>query len=301
MMKKRIAIVAGGTDGIGKEIAAGLALSWCKVVVIGRDEQKGLKVKKDLQEQTKNNDIDFLCADLSLMKETDRICDLIISRFQQIHYLVLSAGVILYRKELTTEGVEKNFAINYLSRFLLLHRLLPILERSGVLHHSSRVLIINGALTNGKIYYNDVNLTNNFSIMRFVAQQCRANDLLVMELAQRIERKGQKTVTINGYKLGVVKTNIRKSLPWWMYWTVVLILDPIIGMSTREVTQPALDLLIAKKYEGITGALFKMVRKFRRIDVSRNICNALEQKRAWDLSRNMISKITNDYYNVSTN
>ena len=63
------------------------------------------------------------------MKETDRLCSLIINRYPQIHYLVLSAGTILHRHyEITAEGVEKNFAINYLSRFLILQRLLPILK-----------------------------------------------------------------------------------------------------------------------------------------------------------------------------
>jgi hypothetical protein len=85
---------------------------------------------------------------------------------------------------------------------------------------------------------------------------------LVLELAERIARNGQKGVTVNSYKLGVVKTNIRKNFPWWMYLVVVLILDPIIGMSPAEATQPALLLLLAKEYEGITGRL-KMVERSR--------------------------------------
>src|SRR6185369_8818142 len=100
------------------EIAFNLALSWCQVVIIGRDIEKAVKVQREIQEQTKNRDIDFLCANLSSMKETDRLCSLIINRYPQIHYLVLSAGTILHRHEITAEGVEKNFAINYLSRFL---------------------------------------------------------------------------------------------------------------------------------------------------------------------------------------
>src|SRR5215470_7823381 len=257
--KKRIAIVVGGTDGIGKEIATNLVLSWCKVLVVGKDAQKALRVKTEIQEHTRNRDIDFLCADLSLMSETDQLCNEIINRFPRIHYLVLSAGVIINRRELTAEGVEKNFAINYLTRFLIIKRLLPVLEKSGTLDHSSRILVINGAITNGKIYYDDVNLTKNFGLIRFVSQQCRANDLLVMELANRIRSRGQRTVAINGYKLGVVKTNIRKRFPKWMYWLVVLLLDPIIGMSAAEASSPASDLLLSKEYEGTTGTLFTMV------------------------------------------
>jgi NAD(P)-dependent dehydrogenase (short-subunit alcohol dehydrogenase family) len=301
MIKKRIAVVVGGTDGIGREIAFNLALSWCQVVIIGRDIEKAVKVQREIQEQTKNRDIDFLCANLSSMKETDRLCSLIINRYPQIHYLVLSAGTILHRHEITAEGVEKNFAINYLSRFLILQRMLPTLERSGTRTFSSRILVINGAITNGKIYYNDVNLTHNFTIARFVSQQCRANDLLVLELAERIARSGQKGVTVNSYKLGVVKTNIRKNFPWWMYLVVVLILDPIIGMSPAEATQPALHLLLANEYEGITGGLFKMVRTFRRINTPTSTCSSIEQQRIWDLSGNMISKIIKGHDYVDAN
>jgi len=292
--KKRIAVVIGGTDGIGKEIATNLVLSWCKVLVVGKDTQKAVRVKKEIQESTRNQDIDVLCVDLSLMTETDRLCDLIINRFQQIHYLVLSAGTILHCRELTAEGVEKNFATNYLSRFLIVKRLLPVLERSGRWDLSSRILVINGAITNGKIYYDDVNLTERFSIARFVSQQCRANDLLVMEFANRIRSKGQKTVAINGYKLGVVKTNIRKRFPKWMYWVVVLLLDPIIGMSAAEASRPASDLLLSKEYEGTTGALFSMVTKFKQLHIRYTIRDSIDQKRIWNLSNEMISKILND-------
>jgi len=179
--------------------------------------------------------------------------------------------------------------------------MLPTLERSGTRTFSSRILVINGAITNGKIYYNDVNLTHNFTIARFVSQQCRANDLLVLELAERIARSGQKGVTVNSYKLGVVKTNIRKNFPWWMYLVVVLILDPIIGMSPAEATQPALHLLLANEYEGITGGLFKMVRTFRRINTPTSTCSSIEQQRIWDLSGNMISKIIKGHDYVDAN
>ena len=86
-----------------------------------------------------------------------------------------------------------------------------------------------------------------------------------------------------------------------MYLVVVLILDPIIGMSPAEATQPALHLLLAKEYEGITGRLFKMVRTFRRINTPTSICTSIEQQRIWDLSGNMISKIIKGHDYVDAN
>src|SRR5260370_17910275 len=128
---KKNALVTGGTDGVGKEVAYGLARAGHRVVLVGRDADKGARVEREMRETTGNADVQFLQADLSLVREANRLADEIAARWPALHYLVHSAGIVRGRRVLTEEGIESNFAVNYVSRFALTNRLLPLLEPAG--------------------------------------------------------------------------------------------------------------------------------------------------------------------------
>src|SRR5579859_1098132 len=120
---RKNALVTGGTDGVGKEVARGLASAGHRVILVGRDAGKGTRVEREMRETTGNAEVWFLQADLGLVREAVRLAGEIAGRWPELHYLVHSAGVVRGRRELTAEGVESNFAINYLSRFVLTGRL----------------------------------------------------------------------------------------------------------------------------------------------------------------------------------
>src|SRR5262245_41460142 len=169
----RCALVTGGTDGIGKEIARGLTARGARVLIVGSDPQKGKRVQNELREETGHDDVDFLRADLSLVTEVDRLAEEIATRFTSLHYLVLCAGIVRGRFTLTPEGIETNFAIGYLSRFVLVERLLAIMRQSRTAGSAAaRIVVVSGAARNGTIHYDDVNLTHNFATLRVVSQLC---------------------------------------------------------------------------------------------------------------------------------
>jgi len=290
-MQIKNVIISGGTDGVGKEIAIGLASLGFRLLIVGRNAEKGARVRSEIQTETKNYHIRFLHADLSLISESERLCNRILDRFTEIHYLIHCAGIIHSRWELTEEGVEKNFATNYLSRFHITQRLAPLMLQTGKPGDPARIMVVNGAIKNGRVNFDDVNLTNKFSLFRFVSQQCRANDLFATELAARLEQQNKKTVIVDNYKLGVVKTNIRKTFPTWLH-VIVAVLDPLIGMSSNQAAQPALELLLNNKYEGESGAYIKILR-FHKLKQPNNSIDVTERKRLWELSERLIFKILN--------
>src|SRR5262249_55866212 len=153
-----------------------------------------------------NGEVYFLRADLSCMHEVHRLAENVV-HWGSLNYLVHGAGIVLGRRILTPEGVESNFAVNYLSRFVLTEGLLPALERAGRPGFASRIVFLGGAARSGKIYFDDVNLTTNFKLWRFVGQFCRANDVFTVELARRLgSNEAIPRVTVSCLKIGVVKT-----------------------------------------------------------------------------------------------
>jgi NAD(P)-dependent dehydrogenase (short-subunit alcohol dehydrogenase family) len=210
----KTALVTGGTDGIGQEVACGLARLGCPIVIVGRDRDKGNRAKWAIRHTTWNADVEFFRADLSMISEVRRLADQIASHWPALRYLVHSAGVVRGRRELSSEGVESNFAINYLSRFALSQFLMPLLKAAGRVRQSARIVIVGGAVRNGTIYFKDVNLTGNFATLRAVSQFCQANDVFTIELARRLAAADAGNhVTITSLKIGVVKTNIRREFP----------------------------------------------------------------------------------------
>ena len=289
-MTGRAALVTGGTDGIGKEVARGLPRRGVRVLVVGRDPDKGARAERELRDSTGNPVVEFLPADLSLVREANRLADEVAGRCAALHYLVHSAGIVRGRRELTAEGVESNFAVNYLSRFALTRRLLPVLESSGRPGEAARVVIVGGGAQGGRIHP-DVNLSANFTTLRAVWQFQHANDLFTVELARRLAADdGSVRVTITCLKLGPVKTNIRREFPWWMKWLVLMVLDPLLTQTPQEAAGLALRLLTAEEFEGVTGALFSKVRTFKRVEPDARVLDSGEGRRLWELSERLTAQ-----------
>ena len=94
------------------------------------------------QETAAIRGVHFLRADLTLASEAHRLADEVKSRCDHLHYLVHSAGMVRGRRALTAEGVESNFAVNYLSRFALTNRLLPPLQAASMPGRSARIVLV---------------------------------------------------------------------------------------------------------------------------------------------------------------
>jgi NAD(P)-dependent dehydrogenase (short-subunit alcohol dehydrogenase family) len=284
-------LVTGGTDGIGKEVARGLARRGARMLVVGRDPDKGARAERELRDSTGNPAVEFVPADLSLVREANRLADEVAGRSPELHYLVHSAGIVRGRRELTAEGVESNFAVNYLSRFALTSRLLPLLSAAGRPGEAARVVIIAGSAPGGTIHYDDVNLMLNFNTLRALWQFQQANDVFTIELARRLAAAyGSDGVTITRLMPGVVKTNIRREFPRWMRWLVPLVFDPLLAQTPQEAAESALRLLVAEEFEGATGALFSKIRKFKRVDPDARVLEPEEGRRLWELSERMTAK-----------
>lgn len=284
----KTALVTGGTDGIGKEIARGLARQGVRLIVVGRNGEKGARAEQDLRLSTNNPDVDFLRADLGLMSEVKRLANEVVERWPSLNYLVHDAGVVLGRRELTAEGIESNFAINYLSRFVLTRQLLPLLAATGRPDAVARIVVVSGAAQHGKVHFDDVNLTANFATLRAILQSCRANDLFTVELARRVSMEpAHPCVTITCLKIGVVKTNIRQGFPGWMKLLVPLLFDPLLGQTPHEAARAALRLLLAEDLEGVTGTLFLKIRKLTQVPANAHPLDPEEGPRLWQLSEQL--------------
>ena len=116
MREDQTALITGGTDGIGKEIAHRLASEGVRVFIVGSNEEKGQRAEAELRKASKSDSVHFIRADLSLMQDTYRLAEEITAHIPKLHYLVLCAGIVRGERTVTPEGIETNFAVDYLTR-----------------------------------------------------------------------------------------------------------------------------------------------------------------------------------------
>lgn len=170
-------LISGGTDGMGRATALERLARGDRVIVIGSSEAKGQAL---LQETGRSERLRFLRADLSSIAETERVIAQITEEHEVLDALLLFANRVNPRRTQTVDGLESTFALYYLSRYLLGHRLRPLLEAalSGVVINVAGV----GA-TAGRIHWEDPQLTRRYGQVRAQLQAGRANDLLGVAFA----------------------------------------------------------------------------------------------------------------------
>lgn len=180
---EQVALVTGGTDGIGRAVALQLARGGDRVLFVGRSAEKGVRVLAELREALPGVDHAFLPADLSLLAETARVADEVARRTDRLDAAVFCAGILSTVPEWTAEGLERNFVLNYLSRYLLARRLLPTLKEapSGRL-----VLVANAGLYRDSLDFGDLRHRRGKPGLRVSGRTQFANDLLAVELAERV-------------------------------------------------------------------------------------------------------------------
>jgi NAD(P)-dependent dehydrogenase (short-subunit alcohol dehydrogenase family) len=121
-------LVTGSTDGIGKATAKALASQGHRVLLHGRDREKGRAVLREIGKVAETASLDLFTADLSSLGGVQGLADQIRDRYERLDVLVNNAGVYMSERVLTRDGLETTFAVNLVAPFLLSHLLLPLLE-----------------------------------------------------------------------------------------------------------------------------------------------------------------------------
>jgi NAD(P)-dependent dehydrogenase (short-subunit alcohol dehydrogenase family) len=243
-MKDKVCLITGANRGIGYEVARGLARRGATVVLVARDAAKGEAARKMIAEETGNPNVEVLLCDLSLQSDVRRAAEDFRERHDALHVLVNCAGIFLRKRDVTSEGVERVWATNYLSHFLLTSLLLDTMKASA----PARIINVATKTMGLKIDLDDPQLEKGYSFMAAMGRTKLALILFTMELAKRLEGTG---VTVNAMHPGVVKTELLNDLPGPMTF-----LFGLFARSAEKGASTAVYLATSPDVEGVSGKLF---------------------------------------------
>ena len=180
-------LVTGATDGVGRVVAERLGVGGARVLVHGRNRERGADVVDEIRR--KGGAAEFFAADFSSLAEVCRLADAVRAQALRLDILVNNAGTTATAWQASADGHELTLAVNYLAGFLLTRRLLPLLMGSA----PARVVNVVSA-GQQEIDFDDMMLKQQFSGQRAYRQSKLAQILFTMDLARELEGSG---VTVN--------------------------------------------------------------------------------------------------------
>lgn len=267
-MDDRTAVVTGGTSGIGREVALGLARMGATTILVGRGEDRTRAVAAEIAHLAGNPRVEPLAVvDLAERREMVRVSDEILRRAPRLEVLVNNAGAIFTRREVTTDGLERTFALNVLAPFVLTTRLGERLRTSA----PARVIMVSSAAHRGmRLDFDDLQGSREYSGWRAYGRSKLALILLTRELARRWAGSG---IGVNAVHPGFVRSGFAQNTPGG-FSILVRVSAAIGGRSSRKGAETPLFVATDPGLASTTGAYFSNRRPIAGSSASRDPATA---------------------------
>lgn len=243
-LNNKIVLITGSTDGVGRVVAERLGASGAYVLVHGRDAARGKAVVAAIE--AAGGKAELLVADLSSLAEVRRLAEAVRAKISRLDILINNAGIGTAgtKRQVSADGYELRFAVNYLAGFLVTSELLPLLKAGA----PSRIVNVASA-GQQTIDFGDVMLTHGYSGVRAYCQSKLAQILFTIDLAEQLKDTG---ITVNSlHPASYMNTTMVRQAgvtPW---------------SSVETGAGAILNLAISPDLEGRSGLYFDGLRESR--------------------------------------
>ena len=232
-LEGKVVLITGATDGLGRGLARAVAGAGGIVLVHGRSQARIDETLAELPGARGYR------ADLSSLEEVRRVAGEVRDAEPRLDVLVNNAGIGTGERELSQDGYELRFAVNYLAGFLLTRELLPALEAS------TPARIVNVASAGQMpIDFDDVMLERDYSGVRAYCQSKLAQIMFTIDLAERLD----------GKELTVTALHPATYMPTKMVSSPISTLEEGVEATMRLVADPELDGVSGRYFNGLREA-----------------------------------------------
>jgi retinol dehydrogenase 14 len=274
LMAGKSVLVTGGTGGIGKATAIGLAVLGARVGITGRDQARTEAAAASIRAAAGSPAVDAFAADMSIQAGVRRLAAQVADTYPRLDVLVNNVGGFWAHRHVTADGLERTFALNHLAPFLLTNLLLARLTASA----PARILTVSsGAHARGRIDFGDLQGERNYSGQRAYSQSKLANVMFTYELARRLDGTG---VTATVLHPGVVRTGFGAG-DREAYLAVLIRVARVFMKTPAQGADTPVYLASSPQVEGISGRYFVNRKPKTSSNASRDTTAAA---RLWQVS-----------------
>jgi retinol dehydrogenase 14 len=274
-MGGKTVLITGGTSGIGKATATALAAMGARVVVTGRNEERGERAVEEIRRES-GGEVSLMLADLAVQADVRRLAEEFQERHDRLDVLVNNAGVVQSERTETPDGIETTLAVNHLAPFLLTNLLLDLLKRSA----PSRVITVASEAERwARMDFDDLQSRRKYRGMQVYGMTKLANIMFTFELAERLRGTG---VAANCIHPGAVNTSFGTNNRGIM--TLLFRAFKPFMRSPEQGADTVIYLASSPDVEGMTG---KYLSDRKLITASDMAYDEDLRERLWEISEEL--------------
>jgi NAD(P)-dependent dehydrogenase (short-subunit alcohol dehydrogenase family) len=277
-VKDKVCVITGGTDGIGKAAAYELAVQGARLLIHGRDPEKGVRAVAEIKARSRNPGIEFVPADFGSLAEVRGLAAAVRARTPRVDVLINNAGGFFARRVLSKDGYEMTFAVNHLAPFLLTHLLLDTLKSTPL----SRIVTTASAAHKGAtLAFEDLQAAGKYSGFGCYGRSKLANILFTRALSKRLQGSGTTATCLHP---GFVRTEIGRDIdaPFgrWIFG-----LMSRFARSPQKGAQTLVYLAASPQVQGASGGYYFDFRPMAPAPAAQDDRVA---ERLWEVSARMV-------------
>ncbi|XP_011868072.1 PREDICTED: dehydrogenase/reductase SDR family member on chromosome X-like [Vollenhovia emeryi] len=210
----KVAIVTGGSRGIGAEVVKKLLQCDMEVIIACRTTSAGEKLILKIRESGVASGLAKVYKlDNSSLESVRKFAEQIKTDYDRIHILINNAAIMFpaaYNK--TEDGYEEQWVVNYLSHFLLTSLLLPLLKSGGRPGECSRIVNVTSCAQDiGTINFEDLeNGSKETSCTHAPYGQSKLAQTISTITLQRLLQEKSLNVLVYAVHPGIVSTDLFK-------------------------------------------------------------------------------------------
>jgi len=253
-VKDKTCIITGATSGIGLQTATRLGFLGARLLLVGRNRQKGEAVLAQLRVKMPGIAVKMYYADLSQADEILRLVAALLDEAVRIDVLVNNAGGIFARRETMPDGLEHTFALNHMGYFRLTTLLRPRLIASA----PARIVnVASEAHRGAQLDFNDLQLSTHYSGWTAYRRSKLANILFTRELARQLRNTA---VTVNCLHPGFVASDFGENNRG--IWRLGIKVAKRLGaISVERGAETPVYLSSSSNVDAISGKYFENCRQ----------------------------------------
>lgn len=251
--KGKLVVISGATSGIGYVVAKKYASMGANLICINRNQQKSEDLQQEIEKEYKV-ECNYILADLSSLEEVHRVAGTLLQLPTPIDVLIHNAGVFLTKRELTSDGIEKVFMVQYLSSFIINY----VLKDKFIKQEKVKIILVNSEghrFAAWGLRLDDLDWSKRkYSGLKSYGSAKLAQLLAMLCFSEYFNDSG---VTINAMHPGAVKTDTGQENGKLYKWYKKNILDKTLKPSS--ISAEAIYYLgVSKDVETISGKFFNL-------------------------------------------
>jgi len=278
-MRGKTVVITGATSGIGEVAAVRLAEQGARIVFTARDKDRAQATLEKLRRVNPASGHVVHLSDLSLLAEMRRTAEEI-KEEPTIDVLINNAGALFNSRGETSDGLEKTFALNHMSYFVVTNLLLPRLKAGARIINTA-----SDAHYRAKLDFDDLQSKKSYSGFSVYSRSKLCNILFTRELARRIAGTG---ITANALHPGFVATRFGDQ-SGGVLSALVRVAKPIGAISPEEGAKTIIYLATSPDVAMTNGEYFTKCAVATPSDEARNDRDA---KRLWEISTEIAERVT---------